>query len=196
MERADVPLPGAHNVANVLAASCVALAFGIEPGAVRAAVRAFRGVPHRMEPVATLGGVRFVNNSMCTNPAAVAASLEAAGGPVVAIAGGKHKGGDLRAMARTLKERARARSYSSARPRPRSPRRWRRRACATWNRRIPCPTRCGARRRARGRGHGDAGAGVRLVRHVHRFRAAGAGVPRCGAGARGGASPEGEEVRA
>lgn len=105
--RAEIPLPGLHNVANVLAAAAMALAFGIERSAIRHAVRNFRGVPHRMETVAEIGGVRYVNNSMCTNPAAVAASLEAAGSPVVAIMGGKHKGGDLSEMARSVQEHTR-----------------------------------------------------------------------------------------
>lgn len=102
IRRAEIPLPGRHNVANILAAASMALAFGIEPDAIRRAVRHFPGVPHRMETIATICGVRYVNNSMCTNPAAVAASLEAAGGPVVAIVGGKHKGGDLGSMARAI----------------------------------------------------------------------------------------------
>lgn len=107
MDKSDIVLPGRHNVANVLAASAIALAFGINGKFMRQAVREFKGVPHRMELVACVGKVRYVNNSMCTNPAAVAASLEAAGGSVVAILGGKHKGGDLGEMARAVKKRAR-----------------------------------------------------------------------------------------
>lgn len=108
MERDEIPIPGLHNVANVLAAAAMALSFGIEPGVIRRAVVGFAGVPHRMEPVATVGGVRYINNSMCTNPAAVAASLEAAGErAVVAIAGGKHKGGDLSGMIDALRDRTR-----------------------------------------------------------------------------------------
>ncbi len=103
----EVPMPGLHNVANVLAASCMASAFGIGIDAIESAVRAFKGVAHRMEPVADVAGVRYVNNSMCTNPVAVAASLEAAGGLVVAIMGGIHKGGDLGDMARAVNKRAR-----------------------------------------------------------------------------------------
>lgn len=107
MERREIPLPGRHNTANVLAAALMARAFGIPVAAIRDAVRQFPGVAHRMETVATVGGVRYINNSMCTNPAAVAASLEAVETPLVAIAGGKHKGGDLSQMARSLAERAR-----------------------------------------------------------------------------------------
>jgi UDP-N-acetylmuramoylalanine--D-glutamate ligase len=105
--RRDIQIPGRHNVANILAAAAMALAFGIDIGSIRAAVRAFAGVPHRMEMVGTLNNVRYVNNSMCTNPAAVAASLEAVEGPVVAIVGGKHKGGDLSGLVDSLRQYAR-----------------------------------------------------------------------------------------
>ena len=109
MTRDEIPLPGLHNVANVLAASAMALAFGIDAPVIRRAVQQFPGVAHRLETVATIDGVRYINNSMCTNPAAVAASLEAAGGrPVVAIAGGKHKGGDLGPMVTALHDRTRS----------------------------------------------------------------------------------------
>lgn len=109
MRRDEIPLPGLHNVSNVLAASAIALAFGISPEVIRRAVGKFPGVAHRLETVATINGVRYINNSMCTNPAAVAASLEAAEGvPVVAIAGGQHKGGDLSAMVSALHERTRS----------------------------------------------------------------------------------------
>ncbi|MBC8102597.1 MAG: UDP-N-acetylmuramoyl-L-alanine--D-glutamate ligase [Cytophagales bacterium] len=106
MPRSEIPLPGLHNVANVLAASAIALAFGIGRDVIRRAVRGFPGVAHRMELVATIGGVEYVNNSMCTNPAAVSASLEAVRDrPVVAIVGGKHKGGDLSEMIAALQDR-------------------------------------------------------------------------------------------
>jgi UDP-N-acetylmuramoylalanine--D-glutamate ligase len=109
MRRGEISLPGLHNVSNVLAASAMALAFGIGPDVIRRAVGEFPGVAHRMETVSTVGEVRYINNSMCTNPAAVAASLEAAGErPVVAIAGGKHKGGDLSRMVSALRERTRS----------------------------------------------------------------------------------------
>jgi UDP-N-acetylmuramoylalanine--D-glutamate ligase len=109
MGREEIPLPGLHNAANVLAAAAMALAFGISPEVIRHAVRKFAGVAHRLETVSTIDGVRYINNSMCTNPAAVAASLEAAGErPVVAIAGGKHKGGDLSQMVSALQDRTRS----------------------------------------------------------------------------------------
>jgi UDP-N-acetylmuramoylalanine--D-glutamate ligase len=108
LRREDLTLPGSHNIANALAAAAMALSFGIEPEAIRQGIRAFRGVAHRLELVATIEGVRFINNSMCTNPAAVAASLESSGDRgVVAIVGGKHKGGELGEMITALRDRTR-----------------------------------------------------------------------------------------
>ncbi len=65
--RSDIRIPGEHNVENVLAAACAAVAFGATPESVEAAVREFTGVEHRLETVATIDGVRYINNSMCTN---------------------------------------------------------------------------------------------------------------------------------
>lgn len=107
MSVSDIALPGRHNISNVLAASAMALAFGIDRRDIREAVRAFKGVAHRMEYVGEVYGIHFINNSMCTNPAAVDASVSAVETPLVAIVGGIHKGGDLSGMAKTLAEKAR-----------------------------------------------------------------------------------------
>jgi UDP-N-acetylmuramoylalanine--D-glutamate ligase len=98
----EIPLPGYHNRQNIMAAGLMGAAIGIDERTMRRAIGQFRGVAHRMEFVAEVGGVKYINNSMCTNPAAVEASVEAAGKPLVAISGGKHKGGDLSGMARSL----------------------------------------------------------------------------------------------
>ena len=103
----EIRLPGKHNVANVLAAAAMARLIGIDIGSIRTAVRQFTGVAHRMEYIGSRDGVRFVNNSMCTNPAAVWASLEAVEGPTIAIVGGKHKGGDLTGLIDALRRYAR-----------------------------------------------------------------------------------------
>lgn len=103
----ELLVPGKHNLANAVVASIMALAFGLEPTVIAEALRQFRGVPHRMERIAEVGGITFINNSMCTNPAAVAASLSAVGGGCVAIAGGRHKGGDLTPMVEALRHHAR-----------------------------------------------------------------------------------------
>ncbi len=104
--RSDIQIPGEHNVENVLAAALAASALGAEPESIRQAVRGFTGVEHRLEPVATVESVRYVNNSMCTNVDAAVRSVEAIDGPQIVIAGGKDKGSDYTALAEAFKRRA------------------------------------------------------------------------------------------
>jgi UDP-N-acetylmuramoylalanine--D-glutamate ligase len=80
---------------NSLAAAAAACAAGAAPGAVARVLAEFEGLPHRAQLVHEQGGVRFVDDSKATNPAAAAASLAAQTGPVVWIAGGRNKGLDL-----------------------------------------------------------------------------------------------------
>lgn len=89
--RADVPLLGEHNVENVLAAACAAIALGVGSESIATAIREFLPVEHRLEPVAAIDGVQYVNNSMCTNVDATVRSIEAIDEPQVIIAGGKTK---------------------------------------------------------------------------------------------------------
>ncbi len=102
----ELSVPGAHNVSNALAAVAVGLLFGLEPVAIRAAAAAFRGVEHRLEPVAVIDGVRFVNDSQGTQPDAVIAALRAFEGPIVLIAGGRGKDLDLSSLGPVVAERA------------------------------------------------------------------------------------------
>jgi len=104
----DLAIPGGHNVSNALAAVAVGLLFGIQPVALRVAVRAFRGVEHRLETVAVVDGVRFVNDSQGTQPDAVIAALRAFEPPIVLIAGGRDKGVDLSGLALEVGRRAAA----------------------------------------------------------------------------------------
>jgi UDP-N-acetylmuramoylalanine--D-glutamate ligase len=104
----ELAIPGRHNVANALAAVAVALLFGVAPDAIRHAAAAFTGVEHRLEPVALVDGVRFVNDSQGTQPDAVVAALRAFDPPVVLIAGGRDKGVDLTALGPVVAERAAA----------------------------------------------------------------------------------------
>ncbi|MFB7559117.1 UDP-N-acetylmuramoyl-L-alanine--D-glutamate ligase [Streptomyces brevispora] len=90
-EVADVNPPAPHNIANALAAAALARAFGVEPTAVRDGLRAFRSDPHRIEHVAEVGGVTYVDDSKATNTHAAEASL-ASYDPIVWIAGGLAKG--------------------------------------------------------------------------------------------------------
>ena len=97
-DTAAMKLRGAHNLENVLAAAAVALAFGAKGECVQQSIDAFEPLEHRLEPVAEIGGVEFLNNSMCTNVLAGVRSLEAIGRPAVVIAGGKGKGSDYRPL--------------------------------------------------------------------------------------------------
>ena len=72
---AELGLLGEHNVANAMAAAAAALAMGIDRDAVRDGLRSFAGVPHRLEPVAEIDGVRFVNDSKATNVASAAVGI-------------------------------------------------------------------------------------------------------------------------
>ncbi|MFB8036869.1 UDP-N-acetylmuramoyl-L-alanine--D-glutamate ligase [Streptomyces sp. NPDC056004] len=87
----DIDPPAPHNVANALAAAALARAFGVEPAAVRDGLRAFRPDPHRIEHVANVAQVAYVDDSKATNTHAAEASL-AAYDPIVWIAGGLAKG--------------------------------------------------------------------------------------------------------
>lgn len=91
-----IELAGRHMVGNVVAAVAVAWVAGVEPASMVAALRGFTGLAHVMEPVGTIAGVRFVNDSKATNVEAAARSIESFPGGVVAIIGGRFKGGDLR----------------------------------------------------------------------------------------------------
>ena len=99
---ADVKLPGRHNLLNVCAASAMAYVFGIGFEAIHKAATTFTGVVHRLEYVETIDGVKYVNNSMCTNAEAFDRSLEALPEPKVVIAGGVFKGGDVGALGKSV----------------------------------------------------------------------------------------------
>ncbi|MER6021514.1 UDP-N-acetylmuramoyl-L-alanine--D-glutamate ligase [Streptomyces anulatus] len=90
-EVTDVNPPAPHNIANALAAAALARAFGVEPAAVRDGLRAFRPDAHRIEHVADIDEVRYVDDSKATNTHATEASL-AAYDSIVWIAGGLAKG--------------------------------------------------------------------------------------------------------
>lgn len=104
----EILIPGAHNTSNVLAAVAVGLLFGIAPDAIRRAVAGFTGVEHRLEGVATIAGVTFVNDSQGTQPDAVIAALRSFDAPLVLIAGGRTKNVPLDDLAAVVADRAAA----------------------------------------------------------------------------------------
>jgi UDP-N-acetylmuramoylalanine--D-glutamate ligase len=101
-------LHGRHNRENAVAALAAVWAAGADLARAATALPAFRGLPHRMEEVARIGGVAFVNDSKATNPGAAVSALAGAGAPVVWIAGGRGKGLDFADVADTAAKTARA----------------------------------------------------------------------------------------
>ena len=105
---AAVELTGRHMLGNVLAATAAASLAGCPREAMTRALRGFRGLPHVMEPAGEIGGVRFVNDSKATNVEAARRSIESFESGVVAIVGGRFKGGDLRVLRDPMAARGRA----------------------------------------------------------------------------------------
>lgn len=99
-------LAGRHNLLNAMQAAVAASVFGAPVRAIKEALASYPGLPHRMEDLGEIDGVRFVNNSMCTNAAALEASLSALPGPLIVIAGGKEKNDETDAIGRILAQRA------------------------------------------------------------------------------------------
>lgn len=101
-------LPGEHARMNALAAAAAALALGVEPAGIRRAIAGFSGVRDRLEQVATIGDVTYVNDTAATAPAAAIAALRAyAGRDLVVIAGGSDKRVPLEGFAAELARHAR-----------------------------------------------------------------------------------------
>jgi UDP-N-acetylmuramoylalanine--D-glutamate ligase len=90
----EIGLRGLHNRGNAMAAAAICLARGLEPDAVRAGLRTFAGVEHRLEEVASVDGVLYVNDSKATNVASTLVALQSFETPVHLILGGRGKGED------------------------------------------------------------------------------------------------------
>jgi len=104
----DICLPGRHNLENIMAALLLALDAGADPQACRAVLARFRGLPHRLEFVAEVGGVQFFDDSKGTNVGAVARSLAYFEAPVILIAGGRDKDSDFTLLAKLIREHVKA----------------------------------------------------------------------------------------
>jgi UDP-N-acetylmuramoylalanine--D-glutamate ligase len=105
MQISEIPLRGAHNLENVLAAVCAAALMGCEPEKIRGAVREFKAVEHRLEFVATIRGVDYYNDSKATNVDATIKALESFPANIHLILGGKDKGSDYTALNDLLRQR-------------------------------------------------------------------------------------------
>ncbi|MBC7248182.1 MAG: UDP-N-acetylmuramoyl-L-alanine--D-glutamate ligase [Actinobacteria bacterium] len=108
MRAEELPLPGAHNLENAMAAVAAAAALGVSPRAAGEALRLFTGLPHRLQMVGEIGGVRFYDDSKATNPHAATRALGAFRQPLLLILGGRNKGLPFDQLARLLEERSRA----------------------------------------------------------------------------------------
>jgi UDP-N-acetylmuramoylalanine--D-glutamate ligase len=105
---AELGLFGEHNVANAMAAAAAALSMGLDREAVREGLRSFAGVAHRLEQVAEIGGVRFVNDSKATNVASAEVGVRAFESGVHLILGGSEKGEPFAALLEPIRERCAA----------------------------------------------------------------------------------------
>jgi UDP-N-acetylmuramoylalanine--D-glutamate ligase len=105
---AEIPLRGAHNVENVLAAVCAAKLAGIASESIRASVASFHAVEHRLEPVRTLRGVTYYNDSKATNVDATLKAIASFPSGIHLILGGKDKNSDYTQLAPLLRERVAA----------------------------------------------------------------------------------------
>jgi len=106
MKTAEIPLVGAHNLENVLAAAMAARLSEVDPATIGKAVRSFAGVEHRLEFVAEIGGVKYYNDSKATNVDATLKAIDAFPGRILVILGGKDKGSDYTVLQKPLREKA------------------------------------------------------------------------------------------
>jgi UDP-N-acetylmuramoylalanine--D-glutamate ligase len=104
----ELNISGLHNISNALAASLITHSLGAEPDEIRRTLRSFPGLPHRMEFVRDMDGIRIINDSKSTNPHSVLWGVRSVEGPVVLIMGGLDKDLDFRGLRKSIGEKARA----------------------------------------------------------------------------------------
>ena len=95
LDRGELRVPGDHNLANAVAALATVLPLELSPDLLRAVLREYPGLEHRLEPAGEIEGVRFVNDSKATNLGSLEVALRSFEQPVVLIAGGRDKGQDF-----------------------------------------------------------------------------------------------------
>ncbi|MBS3819162.1 UDP-N-acetylmuramoyl-L-alanine--D-glutamate ligase [bacterium] len=107
MKSSEIPLPGPHNQENILAAVGVSCVLGIPISIIRNSVKNFKGLKHRLEKVAAIGGVKFYNDSKATNIQATLQSLHSFDNDIILILGGRDKGGDFKRLKKPIQEKVR-----------------------------------------------------------------------------------------
>ncbi|MDD3487698.1 MAG: UDP-N-acetylmuramoyl-L-alanine--D-glutamate ligase [Candidatus Moranbacteria bacterium] len=101
----DIKLRGGHNISNILAATGAVIASGVSPEKICEAVRNFKGVPHRLELVREIDGVKYVNDTAATMPDAAIAGINSFSEPVILIAGGADKNLEFDKFAKAILEK-------------------------------------------------------------------------------------------
>ncbi len=108
MDIKDLPLVGSHNIANALAAWALGKAIGLSEAAMLTALKKFKCLEHRMQAVAEINGITWINDSKATNVGACVAALKGMNRKVVLIAGGDAKNADMRELVPVLQEKVKA----------------------------------------------------------------------------------------
>lgn len=106
--QSDLPLRGAHNFGNAAAAAAVATCMGVPPATIVRGLHNFRGLPHRLELVASKNGVEYYNDSKATTPVSTIRALQAFERPVLLLAGGYDKGTPFEELGRVIRSQAKA----------------------------------------------------------------------------------------
>lgn len=105
MPASEVPLPGGHNLENVMAACLIAHAFGVPVSRMRRSIRSFCGLEHRLEKVTTLGRIEFVNDSKATTVEATIKALQSFDKRIILILGGRDKGADFTRLRKPIQKK-------------------------------------------------------------------------------------------
>jgi UDP-N-acetylmuramoylalanine--D-glutamate ligase len=108
IETKDITIKGPHNLSNATAACAICAILEVSPVSMGETLKNFKGVEHRLEEVATLSGVKFVNDSKATNVESVWYALQSVEKPIILIAGGKDKGGDFTKLRELVENRVKA----------------------------------------------------------------------------------------
>ncbi|MDR5658030.1 UDP-N-acetylmuramoyl-L-alanine--D-glutamate ligase [Serpentinicella sp. ANB-PHB4] len=102
---ADILLPGKHNLENALAATAMAYIYGIDIEIISNSLKCFSGVDHRLQVIANINGVEFINDSKATNVESANKAIEAVEKPILLIAGGMDKNTDFTSFIRVIKKK-------------------------------------------------------------------------------------------
>jgi len=108
VQASDLPIKGPHNVINATAAMLAAMAVGVSDEQIRGGLLTFQNVVHRLEPVAEINGISFINDSKATNVDSVFYALQSYNTPIIWIAGGQDKGNDYTPIASLVRQKVKA----------------------------------------------------------------------------------------